>query len=54
MGAIFILNPAVGFVPMLKAFIIIILGGLGSIGGCIVAGLLLGSNRLSDHHPPWC
>jgi branched-chain amino acid transport system permease protein len=42
MGAIFILNPAVGFVPMLKAFVIIIVGGLGSIGGCIVAGLLLG------------
>jgi branched-chain amino acid transport system permease protein len=41
-GAIFVLNPSVGFVPMLKAFIIIVLGGLGSIGGCIVAGLLLG------------
>jgi branched-chain amino acid transport system permease protein len=41
-GAIFVLNPSIGLVPMLKAFVIIIMGGLGSIGGCIVAGLLLG------------
>jgi branched-chain amino acid transport system permease protein len=41
-GAIFVLNPSVGLAPMLKAFVIIILGGLGSIGGCIAAGLLLG------------
>ncbi len=41
-GAIFVLNPSVGVVPVLKAFVIIIMGGLGSIGGCILAGLLLG------------
>jgi len=41
-GSIFVLNPSIGLVPMLKAFVIIILGGLGSIGGCILAGLLLG------------
>jgi len=41
-GALFVLNPSVGLIPMLKAFVIIIMGGLGSIGGCIVAGLLLG------------
>jgi len=41
-GAIFVLNPSVGTVPVLKAFVIIVMGGLGSLGGCIVAGLLLG------------
>ncbi|MDD1757156.1 MAG: branched-chain amino acid ABC transporter permease [Methanotrichaceae archaeon] len=41
-GSIFVLNPSIGLVPMLKAFVIIIMGGLGSIGGCILAGLLLG------------
>jgi len=41
-GSIFVMNPSIGLVPMLKAFVIIIMGGLGSIGGCILAGLLLG------------
>jgi branched-chain amino acid transport system permease protein len=41
-GSIFFVNPSIGFMPMLKAFTIIILGGLGSIGGCVIAGLLLG------------
>ncbi|MFH1481510.1 MAG: branched-chain amino acid ABC transporter permease [Pseudomonadota bacterium] len=41
-GAIFYINPGYGFEPMLKAFVVIILGGLGSIGGCVVAGLLVG------------
>lgn len=41
-GSIFVLNPSIGLVPMLKAFVIIIMGGLGSIVGCILAGLLLG------------
>ncbi|MCJ7507667.1 MAG: branched-chain amino acid ABC transporter permease [candidate division Zixibacteria bacterium] len=41
-GSIFVLNPSIGLIPMLKAFVIIIIGGLGSIGGCILAGLLLG------------
>ncbi|MHB8831951.1 MAG: branched-chain amino acid ABC transporter permease [Desulfobacteria bacterium] len=42
MGTIFVMNPSVGLMPMLKAFVVIILGGLGSIGGCIIAGLLMG------------
>lgn len=41
-GSVFFLNPSIGFMPMLKAFIIIILGGLGSIGGCVAGGLILG------------
>jgi branched-chain amino acid transport system permease protein len=39
---IFKLDPMMGDQPLLKAFIIIILGGLGSIPGAILGGLLLG------------
>jgi branched-chain amino acid transport system permease protein len=39
---IFKLDPMMGAQPLLKAFIIIILGGLGSIPGAIVGGLMLG------------
>jgi branched-chain amino acid transport system permease protein len=40
---IFKLDPMMGEQPLLKAFIIIILGGLGSIPGAILGGLILGS-----------
>jgi branched-chain amino acid transport system permease protein len=39
---IFKLDPMMGEQPLLKAFIIIILGGLGSIPGAILGGLMLG------------
>jgi branched-chain amino acid transport system permease protein len=39
---VFKLDPMMGEQPLLKAFIIIILGGLGSIPGAILGGLLLG------------
>ncbi len=39
---IFMINPFVGNLPMMKALIIIILGGMGSIPGVLLAGLLLG------------
>ena len=39
---IFKLDPMMGDQPLLKAFIIIILGGLGSIPGAILGGLMLG------------
>ena len=39
---IFKLDPMMGGQPLLKAFIIIILGGLGSIPGAILGGLMLG------------
>jgi len=41
-GTIYTLTPFMGGLPALKAFVVVILGGLGSVGGAIVAGLLLG------------
>jgi branched-chain amino acid transport system permease protein len=42
MAPIFKLDPMMGEQPLLKAFIIIILGGLGSVPGAILGGLMLG------------
>ena len=42
MAPILKLDPVMGEQPLLKAFIIIILGGLGSIPGAILGGLILG------------
>ena len=41
-GIIFPFNPYIGSLPTIKAFAIIILGGLGSIPGAIVGGLIYG------------
>jgi branched-chain amino acid transport system permease protein len=41
-GAIFVIEPAMGIVPVLKAFIVVIVGGFGSLFGALMAGLLLG------------
>ncbi|MGI3166992.1 branched-chain amino acid ABC transporter permease [Pseudooceanicola sp. 200-1SW] len=42
MAPVFSVSPFVGTAPMLKAFIVVILGGLGSIPGAVLGGLLLG------------
>jgi branched-chain amino acid transport system permease protein len=39
---IYTVNPTMGAGPMMKAFVIVVLGGLGSIPGAVVGGLLLG------------
>lgn len=39
---IFALSPNMGELPGVQAFIIIVLGGMGSIGGSIIGGILLG------------
>ncbi|MFI5399580.1 MAG: branched-chain amino acid ABC transporter permease [SAR324 cluster bacterium] len=39
---IFALSPNMGELPGVQAFIIIVLGGMGSIGGSIAGGILLG------------
>jgi branched-chain amino acid transport system permease protein len=41
-GILFSFNPYIGALPTIKSFAIIILGGLGSIPGAIIGGLLYG------------
>ena len=41
-GTIYTLTPFMGGLPALKGFVVVILGGLGSVRGAILAGLLLG------------
>jgi len=42
MAPLFSVSPFVGATPLLKAFIVVILGGLGSLPGAAVAGLAFG------------
>lgn len=42
LGALYAVEPAMGGAPLLKAFVIVIFGGLGSVPGAIVGGLLIG------------
>jgi len=41
-GMLFAVEPEMGSEPLIKSFMIILIGGMGSIPGAIVAGLLLG------------
>ena len=41
-GPVFNVVPAMGAVPAIKAYIVVVLGGLGSIPGAIVGALILG------------
>ena len=41
LGSIFYLTPQMGATPMIKAFIIVILGGLGSLKGTIIAAFIV-------------
>jgi branched-chain amino acid transport system permease protein len=47
-------DPLLGFVPVLKAFIAAVIGGLGSLTGAVAAGFLLGSLEvmLQAYLPP--
>ena len=42
MGPIFLIFPTMGAMPVIKAFVIIVLGGMGSVRGSIIASLILG------------
>jgi branched-chain amino acid transport system permease protein len=42
LGQLYSLSPFMGSAPLVKAFIVVILGGLGSIPGAAVGGLVLG------------
>jgi branched-chain amino acid transport system permease protein len=39
---IFLVYPTMGAMPNLKAFVVIIIGGMGSIPGAVIGGLMLG------------
>jgi branched-chain amino acid transport system permease protein len=41
-GTLYAAEPTRGGTPLLKAFVIVIFGGLGSVPGAIVGGLLIG------------
>ncbi len=41
-GSLFALSPYMGLLPLVKGLIIIVLGGMGSLPGAFVAGMLLG------------
>jgi branched-chain amino acid transport system permease protein len=42
LGPLSMLTPTMGGMMVMKAFVIIILGGMGSIGGAIIGGYVLG------------
>ncbi|MBX3521882.1 MAG: branched-chain amino acid ABC transporter permease [Xanthobacteraceae bacterium] len=42
MGPLFAVDPFMGLTPLVKAFIVVIIGGLGSVVGAVVAGIGLG------------
>jgi branched-chain amino acid transport system permease protein len=42
LGGLFNVRPDMGFQPLLMALVIIVFGGMGSIGGSVVAGLIIG------------
>jgi branched-chain amino acid transport system permease protein len=42
LGPLSMLTPTMGAMVVMKAFVIIILGGMGSIGGAIIGGYVLG------------
>ena len=42
LGSIYLVYPSMGAIAVLKAFIIVIMGGMGNIMGAIAGGLLLG------------
>lgn len=42
MAPIYTIDPYMGLLPMLKAFVVVILGGLGSVPGAVLGGMLIG------------
>lgn len=42
MGPLFAVDPFMGLTPLVKAFIVVIIGGLGSVPGAVIAGMGLG------------
>ena len=47
LGSIYVAQATIGGLVSLKAFVVVILGGMGSFAGAIVGGLILGDRRSS-------
>jgi branched-chain amino acid transport system permease protein len=41
-GPVFLVYPTMGLIPAIKAYVIVVLGGLGSVPGAILGALILG------------
>jgi branched-chain amino acid transport system permease protein len=42
LGPIFYVYPTMGSIPLIKAFVVVILGGLGNVQGAVAAGFIVG------------
>jgi branched-chain amino acid transport system permease protein len=42
MGPVFLVHPTMGVIPAIKAYVVVVIGGIGSVPGAIVGALLLG------------
>ena len=42
MAPVYTIGPYMGSLPMLKAFVVVTLGGLGSLPGAFLGGMLIG------------
>jgi branched-chain amino acid transport system permease protein len=42
LGPVFLVHPTMGTIPAIKAYVIVVLGGLGSIPGAMIGSLILG------------
>lgn len=42
LGSMFLVYPSMGLAAVLKAFVVVVIGGMGSLSGAVVGGILLG------------
>ncbi len=41
-GPVFLVHPTMGAIPVIKAYVVVVLGGMGSVPGAIIGALILG------------
>ena len=51
LAPVFLVFPTNGLVTTMKGFEIVVIGGLGSIPGALIAGVLLGADRIASARP---